>query len=55
MWGVFEYDKGIHIIPCSQNGIINDEHKVDELCFCEPEIIKIDSHKRWLVNHKQVQ
>lgn len=52
MWGVFEYDESIHVIPCNEEGEKYPPHIGDEFCVCHPEIE--DGGNRLIVKHNQI-
>jgi len=54
MWGVYEYENSIHIIPCDDEGIIFTSHIGDDFCPCHPECEHIGEDGRYIVNHNQV-
>lgn len=36
-WGVFKGDpNGVHVVPCSNEGIILEPHSLSKNCVCEP-------------------
>ena len=42
MYGVFEENKTIHIIPVDDNEQPKDPHVVDEFCICGPDIKEVN-------------
>jgi hypothetical protein len=54
MWGVFEYDESIHIIPCDEDGKKFSPHVGHQLCQCQPEVIAWGEDGRIIFNHNQV-
>ena len=49
MWGVYEQDNDIHIIPCDENGKIHSDHIID--CFYDCEPIVIEENGKLIFNH----
>jgi hypothetical protein len=36
-WGVFETERGVHILPTDEDGYATGGHTADSSCFCGPE------------------
>jgi len=54
MWGLFELDDSIHIIPIDQAGIIRHPHKLYDFCFCNPTAPELGEDGRLLIVHNEV-
>ena len=54
MWGVFEREDMVHVIPCDDEGVVLIPHIVGDLCSCRPNIIKVGEDGRIIFNHYEV-
>ena len=54
MWGVFEYDESVHIIPCDKEGVKYPPHVGHQECPCQPELIELGEDGRMIFNHNQM-
>ena len=55
MWGVYETEKEIHIIPLDKKGNTEPPHTIDCFCFCEPICEFIGEDGRLIINHNKEQ
>lgn len=53
MWGVFETDESVHVIPCDNKGFIKQPHLLDDLCICEPELEHEKDMDRYVMIHNE--
>jgi hypothetical protein len=53
MWGVFETDESIHVIPCDNKGFIKQPHEVDDLCSCDPDLEQEENADRYVMIHHE--
>lgn len=53
MWGIFETEESIHVIPCDKSGYLKPPHSIDDLCSCEPELEHDQSMDRYLMIHNE--
>ena len=54
MWGVFETEESVHVIPILDDGTIKEPHEIDDFCFCMPEAIEFGEDGRIIINHNEV-
>lgn len=36
MWGVWEREDGMHVIPSDNDGFVVEGHEIDPSCYCNP-------------------
>lgn len=55
MWGVYETDISVHVIPCDDEGNILDHHIIDDFCICRPEAIDVGADTlKYLLSHNEI-
>lgn len=54
MWGVFEQETEVHVIPCDKEGLLLRPHAIDDLCICRPEIVEVGEDGRLIISHREV-
>ena len=54
MWGVFEKDEEVHIIPCDNDGYKFKEHEKNLDCKCQPEIVETFENGKMLISHNML-
>ena len=54
MWGIFEGETEVHVIPCDSEGLSLRPHLVDDLCVCHPEVEAVGEDGRLIITHKEV-
>ena len=54
MWGVYECEDSVHIIPCDKEGIMYNPHIIDDFCLCRPEALDWGEDGRLILNHHEL-
>jgi len=54
MWGVYEYDESVHVVPCGEDGVMRFPHVGWDFCFCHPDAICFGEDGRYIVEHHEV-
>jgi len=54
VWGVFESEKDIHVIPMQDADHILPPHILDDFCVCHPEVIEIGEDGRLIISHNSI-
>ncbi|OPY17018.1 MAG: hypothetical protein A4E74_01551 [Syntrophus sp. PtaB.Bin075] len=54
MWGIFECDDSVHVIPCDDEGIVLSPHAISDFCLCRPEAAEFGADGRIIVVHHEV-
>ena len=54
MWGIYEYEDSVHVIPCDNEGEMRLPHIGGDFCPCWPEAICFGEDGRYIVNHNEV-
>jgi hypothetical protein len=54
MWGVWEGERTVQVIPCDGEGYMLKPHRFYELCSCRPEIVEIGGDGRPIIIHNEV-
>ena len=54
MWGIFESESSVHVIPCDRRGDILPPHIADDLCSCRPDVIEVGEDGQLIMNHHEV-
>lgn len=54
MWGVFELDDSVHVVPINDDLEIRPPHALDDFCSCQPEVPFIGEDGRLIISHNEV-
>lgn len=54
MWGVWECEDSVHVIPCDDEGIMLRPHEGDDFCCCCPEAECFGEDGRVILVHHEV-
>ncbi len=53
MWGIFEFDGSVHVVPVDEELVPKQPYMPHEFCICEPTIDT--TNDRIIVIHKEEQ
>jgi len=51
MWGVYETEFEVHVVPTDKDGYAVEPHILDLFCFCEPYCKQIGEDGRLIIEH----
>ncbi len=57
MWGVFETEESVHVIPINKDLKIRKPHTIDDFCKCYPKIVENGYgtiSDRYILNHNEI-
>lgn len=54
MWGVFEEEDSVHIVPINDDLRIRPPHILDDFCPCCPEVPFIGDNGRLVISHNEI-